>query len=143
MRVVCVLVQKDLALLPSFAEACLVFSPQIALSEEAVFIEISGAQKLFSFAECLTHLERMTAAFGLHGRISCAPDPASALAFARYGKQDRDPLPIEALADFLQPFSPLPFASAPLFRSLGVATIGDFLRLPRRELSMRFGKEGL
>lgn len=129
--------------LSGLAEACLVFSPQVALGTEAVFVEISASRNLFSFDQCLARLGGILADFGVAASVASAGDPATALAFARYRISRRDALPVEALADYLQPFSPEIFGPASLFRKLGVETIGDFLQVSRTELASRFGRDGL
>jgi protein ImuB len=139
-----------LAILPSsleklraLAEACLIFSPQVALGEEAVFVEISASRKLFSLEECLAQLGKILGDFGVEASVASAADPATAIAFARYRARTREALPVEALGDYLNPFAAHTFSPAPLFRKLGVETLADFLRVPRAELASRFGREGL
>lgn len=145
MRVVCVLLRLGCAELPSLAEACLVFTPQIALSGEAVFLEIEASQKLFTVDECFARLREILDAFGLSAgaRVACAPDIPSALACARYGCTEAALLPVEALADFVSPFAPAEFTPAPLLRKLGLHTLGDFRALPAAEIASRFGRDGL
>lgn len=174
MKVLCLLLEKQADRLPALAEACLVFTPQIAVSQEAIFLEIGASEHLFSTEECLSRLREILELFQLPCSLSIAQDIPSALASARYhplqglssadqqglssARQqsltsaersqgisfaDRSPLPIEALSDFLSPFSPEPFRPAPLFRKLGVETLGDLMKLPRQEIASRFGKDGL
>lgn len=142
MQVVC-LFPTDPSILPSLAEACLVFSPQVAQAEEAVFVEVSASRHLFTLEECFVRLRQIVAHFSVNTRVSWAEDIPTALAFARFGVTRREALPVEALADFLSPFQRQEFTSAPLFRKLGVANLEDFLRVPRAGLASRFGKEGL
>lgn len=142
MRVLCVLPLKPVKL-ASLAEACLVFTPQIAVGRDAVFFEIGASHRLFSEAECLRRLEGILAEFSVAARVGIGEDIPSTLAFARYGKTVKSELPIEALAEFLQPFHPEPYEEAELFRRLGISTIGQLLALPRAELASRFGKRAL
>ncbi len=142
MRVVCLLLPGP-ARLNSLAEACLSFSPQVAVGRDAVFLEIEGSRHFFSADECILRLREVLQVLEVSARIGVASTVPSALAFARYGATSRDALPIEALADYLQPFAPEPFQGVELFRKLGVASIGDFMKIPRRELPARFGKPGL
>jgi hypothetical protein len=142
MMVVLCLLPKERDRLSALAESCLVFSPQVALGEEAVFVEVSASLKIFPFPEILRRSGEILSAFGMEARVASASDLPSALAFARYGLNRREALPVEALADYLSPFRALDFPAACLFRKLGVETLGDFLRLPRAEIPARFGKEG-
>lgn len=143
MKVLCVYPKHDRSRLKALAEACLLFSPQVALAEEAVFVEIGNSHHLFSEQDCLSRMARILEGFCLESRLSLAEDIPSSLAFARYGTHHKELLPIEALADYLSPFSPTLFRPAEIFRKLGIETIGDFLKIPRREIPARFGKEGL
>ncbi|MGZ6469353.1 MAG: hypothetical protein ACXWQJ_18775 [Bdellovibrionota bacterium] len=142
MVVVCVLLKEDFTKLPTLAEACLAFSPQIALSHEAVFVEVAGSLQLFSLEQCFIRLQEIVETFGLKATISSATDLPSALAFARYGISVRERLPLEALSDYLSPFAPSDFSPASLLRKLGLNTLGDFLQIPLREIPSRFGKDG-
>lgn len=142
MLVVCVLLQKDFPRLPALAEACLTFSPQVAVSHEAVFIEVSRSAQLFTLEQCLERLREIVEAFGLGAVISHAADLPSSLAFARFGIFRRESLPLEALPDYLSPFAPSDFSPADLLRKLGLRTLGDLLCVPLTEIPSRFGKEG-
>lgn len=128
--------------LPALAEACLAFSPQVALGEEAVFAEIGASHRVISPDEVLDRLARLLKESGIQAKVATAGDLPSALAFARYGTGRREGLPVEALADYFSPFRPAVFSPAPLFRKLGVETLEDFLRVPRAEIPSRFGREG-
>lgn len=125
------------------AEACLAFSPQVAVGSDAVFVEIEGSRHLFSESECIQRLHEMLELLELKAKVAVAATVPAALAFARYGGRDVDQLPVEALADFLHPFHPEPFPALEVFRKLGVITIGDFKKIPRAEIPSRFGKQGL
>jgi protein ImuB len=142
MRVVCALLQPP-ERLQSLAEACLAFSPQIAVSREAVFVEIEASCRLFDASECIQRLKEMLELLEVSARIGVAPTVPEALAFARYGIDSLDALPVEALSDFLQPFAPVPLEGVEAFRKLGVLTLGDFKKIPRAEIPSRFGKQGL
>lgn len=143
MRVLCLLLQDQWEKRFALAETCLRLSPQVAVGTEAVFVEISASHHLFTEPECIQRLQESAKAFGIKGHIAIANDPATALACARHGVAERNSLPVEALSDYLSPFSPAPWEKAPLLRQLGVETLGALLRLPRAELASRFGKEAL
>jgi hypothetical protein len=144
MKVVCALLSSaDAARAQALAEACLAFSPQIALGEAAVFVEIEASHRLFEPRECIRRLKEMLELLELSAKIGVAPSVPEALAYARFGIAETDALPVEALSDFLQPFAPEPFPGLDLFRKLGVLTLGDFKKIPRREIPSRFGRHGL
>lgn len=142
MRVICLLLKEDYERLPELAEAMLTFSPQVALSHEAVFLEVEASQRLFSLEQCLTRIGEILATFALKARVSHANDLPTALAFARHAVSGRERLPVEALSDYLSPFAPTEFSPAPLLRRLGIQSLGEFLAIPIAELPSRFGKDG-
>lgn len=142
MRVLCLLPEPRESI-PRLAEACLVFTPQISVSDEAIFLEIGASGNLFSEADCVRELGHILHSFGMKARLALADDIPTSLAFARHQIFAKEELSVEALADFIQPFSPEPFLAAAHFRRLGIDTVGALLRLPRRELASRFGKEAL
>lgn len=142
MVVVCLLLREDFPRLPALAEACLAFSPQVAVSHEAVFVEVSGSLRLFSLAQCFARLQEILTAFQLAATISSAGDLPSSLAFARYGIAARENLPVDALRDYLSPFTPSDFSPGAILRKLGIKNLGEFLAVPRKEIPARFGKEG-
>jgi protein ImuB len=142
-KILCIFPKREKSRLPALAEACLFFSPQVALGEDAAFVEIGNSHHLFTVEECLSRMARVLENFQVEARLSIAEDVPSSLAFARYGVSRKEFLPIEALGDYLSPFVAHTFPAAEIFRKLGVETLGDFLKIPRRELSSRFGKDGL
>lgn len=143
MQVLCLWLPTKRERLTALAEACLAFSPQVALGTESVFLEIEGSEHLISREECILRLKEVLQVLDLPARLAIARSVATAQGFARFGVSSRDALPIESLSDYLQPFAPEPFRGVELFHKLGVQTLGDFLKIPRRELPARFGKLGL
>lgn len=127
----------------ALAEACILFSPQVAMGSDAVFVEVKASRKLFTETEVIRRLKESLEALGIAARIGLANDPATALAFARYESSSREELPLEALACYLSPFSPSLLPGLEAFVKLGVATLGDFKKIPRAEIPSRFGKAGL
>lgn len=142
MVVICLLLRNDFSRLPALAEACVAFSPQVAVSHEAVFVEVAGSLRLFTLEQCFRRLEEVLNTFALEATIGSSADLPTALAFARYGVNDRERLPLEALNDYLSPFAPTEFSPAPLFRKLGLRSLVELMRLPPAEIPARFGKEG-
>ncbi|MGZ3653974.1 MAG: hypothetical protein ACXVCS_00385 [Bdellovibrionota bacterium] len=143
MKVVCALMRPGENRGQALAEACLAFSPQVALGTDAAFVEIEGSRQLFGEEECIRRLKDMLELLDLKAKIAVASSVPAALAFARYGVTEVDRLPVAALADFLAPFAPQPFPELEVFHKLGVATIGDFKKIPRAQIPSRFGKQGL
>lgn len=127
----------------SLAEACLAFSPQIAIGRGAVFVEIEASRRLFDAQECIRRVHEMLDLLEIKAEAGVGSSPAEALAFARYSVNQGDLLPVEALACFFSPFACAPFPELELFRKLGVLTLGDFKKIPRVEIPARFGKAGL
>lgn len=145
MRVVCLYTGPELPAerRSALAEACILFSPQVALGSDAVFVEVGASRKLFTEQEVIRRLRELLEALEIAARIGLANDAPTALAFARYGLRSRDALPVEALACYLSPFAPQPFGGLEAFVKLGVLTLEDFQRIPRGEIPSRFGKAGL
>jgi nucleotidyltransferase/DNA polymerase involved in DNA repair len=130
----------------AFAEACLRFSPQLALrGEEAVFVEIGGCRHLYDETGFRRRAEALARRFfgsddsggGTSGggmgtlggatpplRITVAPTAVAAWVAARHGGPagsygvtlDLARLPLAALADFADPFATEPPARSDAFR---------------------------
>jgi hypothetical protein len=124
------------------AEGGLLFSPQVASTGEAVFIEVGQSHRLYSLPQILESLSRTLKEHQLEVQIGVAGDIPTALALARFKKRSREELPIAALRDYLYPFSKEDFPAVKIFEKLGISTIQDFLQLPRGELATRLGKPG-
>jgi hypothetical protein len=144
--------------LTSFSEACLRFTPEIAVRpERAVFLEIGKCRSLYSEESFRKRMQVMLGRYGdsylRDARVGIADDATRALVCARYavepgaeGALDFAALPFESFHDFADPFGltneknrkPL----AAMIRSLGLLGLGsvaDFLRVPAAELASRFG----
>lgn len=135
-----------------FAEACLRWTPQIAATAEAVFLEVGKCRGLYGEESLGLRLEPIARRFRLRFRLAFAADPATALAFARWGRGESpiDGIPIEALCDYVDPFGLNPEGlarpareMASRLRKLGIVSVGQFRGLPAAELSSRFGKLGI
>lgn len=144
MRVVCVLLEKN-EKLKSFAESCLRLTPQVALGSRAVFLEISKCQSLYSEASLLKRLHVLLDRFRMKARVAVAEDIPTALAFCQYSIFQKEELPIEALQQYLTPFSEGTDLSDVIenFRRLGIFKIKDVLKISLRSVSPRFGKDVL
>ncbi|MDZ4661172.1 MAG: hypothetical protein SGJ18_06080 [Pseudomonadota bacterium] len=147
MRVACLFFSKpsNTEALRAIGEACLRFTPQVAVTYEAVFLDISRSQRLYSEESLRLRLKRISEKFKLICQIRFADDAPTALALARYNKSTKAELPLEALSDFINPFMHDDSIERVVFTllNLGVKTIGGFLHLPRHAWAARFGALGL
>jgi protein ImuB len=138
------------------AEACLRWTPQIAVSDEAIFLEVGRCQGIYSEDALALRLRALAKKFDSSFQISFAEDAPRALALARLLKSqsgtvrgDRIDLPIEALFDYANPFGADPEdlkfvrEMVKTLQKLGVESLCGFLVLPARSLPSRFGKLGL
>jgi protein ImuB len=147
------------------AEACLRWTPQIAVSDEAVFLEIGRCRGIYSEETLALRLRALAKRFGCSFKISFAGDAPRALALARLGQtssldvilpspsgvilDERMDLPVESLLDYVNPFGLDPEEirhvreMSVTLRKLGIETLSEFLALPAKMLPSRFGKLGL
>jgi protein ImuB len=136
------------------AEACLRYTPQLAVrSGEAVFLEISGTEGLYTEDSLRTRLLFLARRFGWDARVGIADSPATALAMARYPDYARTrnlrELPLEALTDFASPFEHDVLVDQRvgkmilILEKLGLQNVGDFASLPSSSLASRFGREAV
>lgn len=138
--------------LARFAEACLRWTPQIATTGQAVFLEVGGCRGLYGEESLRARLEALGRKFQLRFRLEFGPDPATALACARDGRGEcpAGRLPVEAICDYVDPFGLNPEGlghpareMAVRLRKLGILSVRDFLALPAETLGSRFGKAGV
>ncbi len=144
MRVVCILLSPGAAV-QNLAECCLRLSPQVAVGEHWIFLEIGKCTRLYTEDTVLKRIRVLLSKFGMFAHLAVADDIPTALAFARYQNKNKSQLPVRALLDYLNPFQYADSLNPMLgqLNKLGVYTIEDFQRLPRSTLVGRFGKEGL
>lgn len=142
MRVVCVRFDGQIDL-QRFAESCFILSPQIALGHKWLFIEIGACRKLYSEQTMYGRLQVLLKKFNLRAQVSIANDIPTSLALATFGVQQKTLLPIEALAIYLDPFSEAneTLKVPTLLRKLGISNLTEVLRIPRKSLGVRFGKD--
>lgn len=136
--------------LTRFAEACIRFSPQVALRQpDAVFIEIGKCRKLYSEDSFIARVKVLLRRFSIEGKIAISDDIPSALAIARFQCPSTDELPIEALTDFGDPFGTDETGRKSIskmiesLRRLGIETIGTLKTIPSSHIPSRFGSLGL
>jgi len=138
--------------LERFAEACLRFSPQIALrARQTIFIEIGKSRTLFSEETFIQRAQVLLRKFGFRERNitvggAVRSRAIDALLAARYGTHLPEALPLDALSLVLDPFkeSELPTTEKMItaLQALGLRSLRDFMSLPPHELPSRFGAEG-
>jgi len=128
--------------LRGLATWALQWSPRVAITEEAVVIEVEASLRLFGGRTRLRERIRIEGAeLGL-AIAAWAPTSLAALAFARAGHEDGLSRPLEVALDAM----PLEVLSAVgahhhTLARIGCKTLGDVRRLPRGGVSRRFGKE--
>lgn len=140
--------RRERQLLDRVAAEALGFTPRVSLEPpDGVLLEVRGSFSLFGGASALGEaLLARCAALGVQPRLAIAPTPLAALVLARAGRSQfitaEDRL-IGAIAPL--PLGMLRWADATLARleSVGVATLGEALRLPRAGFARRFGNEAL
>jgi protein ImuB len=139
------------------AEACLRWTPQIAVSNEAIFLETGRCRGIYQEGALALRLRALSKRFNCQFEVAFADDAPRALALSRLirpehrlaGGAERVALPIEALMDYANPFGADPETlrlvreMCVTLRKLGVETIPEFLALAARSLPSRFGKLGL
>ncbi|HZE59611.1 MAG TPA: DNA polymerase Y family protein [Burkholderiales bacterium] len=106
------------------------FTPRVALEPDALLLEVEGSLRYFGDVEPLrAALECGLAELGVQASLATAATARAALWRARGGGLPFDELPVGVLG-----------ADAEFFRQLGVATLGELLRLPRAGLAQRCGQ---
>lgn len=117
------------------------FSPNVAVSEDAILVELHASTRLFGGRAALRErIVRDSEDYGVQ-KIAWAPTGLAALALARCNKQNGvsrplpdilDGLPMGCLTEIRQHEETLD--------QTGCRTLGDIRRLPRHGLARRFGK---
>jgi len=111
--------------------------------ERRILLEVGRSLRLFRGAEALEAKVRDTLRqLGYTPRIGIARTPAAARLLARLRHPAR-PLERDALRRTLSPLPlavlPLPAADITALHGIGLERIGDLLRLPRNDLTLRYG----
>ncbi|MBL7543310.1 MAG: hypothetical protein JNL11_05810 [Bdellovibrionaceae bacterium] len=144
-KVVCICLPKH-GDARSLAEIFYQATPQIQLRHnEAVFLEISKCQHLYSAATFLKRVQVTLNRIGLTARIGMAEDIPTALAMTLHPVAEKKFLPIDCLPCYCDPLgqypehTPLISKAIHVLRSLRIYTIKDFLDIPAGEITLRFG----
>lgn len=106
------------------------FTPKVVLAPpNALLAEVEASLRYFGGLDgFLTKLREGLADLGLHATLATAPTGCAALWRARGGGGPLETLPLEATG-----------LDAAFFRSIGIATVGEALHLPRDGLAPRCG----
>jgi protein ImuB len=149
MRVICVLFQNQ-KYISEFAEACYRITPQVAVGERGgVFLEIEKCYRLYSEKIILLKIKALLKRFGVKARVAVADDVFMSLVSARFGESDKTLLPLEAFYDVANPFKVEEEVQIKIshiiekLKSLGLKTLDDYLKLPIKQITSRFQKQGL
>jgi len=117
---------------PIAAWACQ-FTPKVSLEPpQALLLEVQGSLRYFGGLEALmnnltTEIEKM----GFPARLATAATARAALWLARGDERNLEKVPLEAVCD----------ADALSFlKNIGIATLGELMRLPREGLARRCGQ---
>ncbi len=110
-----------------------------------IIIELTGTERLHgNFAALLRLLKEKFIRAKIAVRLAVTPSPGSAWALTRYAKNSL--LLCETMPSLREQIAPLPAAALQIeektliyLERLGIRTIGELLRLPRKSLGERFG----
>jgi protein ImuB len=118
--------------LASIAAWACQFTPKVSLEPpRELLLEVQGSLRLHGGLEALH--EQITAgllALGFSANIAASATPRAALWLARGEGETLDKLPVEVTQ-----------LDVEFFRSIGVSTVGELLRLPRNGLAQRCGAQ--
>lgn len=158
-RIACIVLSGEGRVpIESFAEACMRFTPQIALRKggSAIFLEVGASHRLFSEENLCARLIVLAHRLGWdasRARVALASSASTAFVMTRYKEYARSrnlkDLPLEALADFATPFAADVEARASIdemvqrLKKLGLKSVGDFSILPPADLASRFGRQSV
>jgi protein ImuB len=146
MRVLCIYflsgIEKNNSL-EKIAEACLRFSPLIAIGQRAIFLEIGACRKLYTEESVSLRIQILMQRFLCQVQVAIADDIPTALAFAKYGVLDKSELPVESLKLYASPFRPQKHLDSVvlLLQRLGIYTLKDILAIPRNSIPSHLGKD--
>src|SRR5689334_7871646 len=118
--------------LPPLAAWACQFTPRVALEPDALLLEAEGSLRYFGGQDALLiALECGLAELGLRASLATAPTARAALWCARGGGLPFPELPVSVMGGEHSGF----------FGSIGIATLGEVLALPREGLAQRCGQE--
>lgn len=137
--------QKEAAALAQMATWAGQFTSNVSIGSNGLLLEIAGSLKLFGGMERLVEkVHKGVRMLGYRPILAGAPTPLGADLFARAGKA----VVIASAVQLAEQLAQLPSAlldperpHADMLEAMGIATIGDYLALPRAGLKRRFGEE--
>jgi protein ImuB len=135
----------DVTLLATLVKRAQDFTPRVVVeSNDAVLLELAGSQRLFGGMPAL--LAALRKAFPRPLQLAMAPTPLAAVLLARAGRN----CCITSMGRLTGRLAALPVGhlhwpeeELQRLRSMGIATVGELLRLPRAGLARRIGPERL
>lgn len=117
--------------LPPLAAWACQFTPRVALEPDALLLEVEGSLRYFGGADALlVALECGLAELGVQASLATAPTARAALWCARGGGLPFPDLPVSVMGG----------EGAAFFKSIGIATLGQLLALPRDGVALRCGQ---
>jgi protein ImuB len=133
------------AALAALVKRAQTFTPRVTVeSSDAVLLELAGSRRLFGGLPAL--LAALRAAFPRPLQLALAPTPLAAVLLARAGRNCCITTPARLVGRLASvSLWHLRWPEEELLRlsSMGVATLGELLRLPRAGLARRIGPERL
>jgi protein ImuB len=137
--------RTDGGVMPAMPDAvvfwALRFTPRVTRMDEAVLMEVQASLRLFGGVAALRERVTAEAAELAVDRLAWGGNSLMALALARAGLSDVEPMPVAERLDAL-PLACLSAARAhqTTLSQLGCRTLGDVRRLPRGGVARRFDK---
>jgi protein ImuB len=134
----------DLRTLEAVGRWLMKFSPNVSIvSPSSIFLDAGGVERLFGgINNFRNRVAEGIRSLRFSAGVAVAPTPGAAWAIAAFG-QDQPPVIHPDLAAALAPLPPaalrLDAGTIDLLASLGIRTIGELLRLDRKDLAVRFG----
>ncbi len=134
---------KEAAALAGLATWAGQWTSNVSLEPDGLLLEIAGSLKLFGGAERLREkVRRGVRGLGYRAMLAAAPTPLGASLLARAGEAGV----VADHAQLAERLAQLPItlldpecAHADMLAAMGIATLGDYLALPRAGLKRRFG----
>jgi len=136
----------DLRVLEAVGRWLMKFSPNVCIAPpSSIFLDAMGVERLFGgICNFRNRVASAINSLRLHAGVAVAPTPGAAWAIAAFG-QNQNPVKNDNLSAALAPLPPealrLDAGTVELLASLGIRTIGELVRLERKDLAVRFGAE--
>ncbi len=128
--------------LESFAESCYSITPQLAVGDRWIFLEVSKCQKIQSEKRIYLKLRILLKKWQVNAEISLADDMPTALCQILFSKKNKKDFPIRAIEIYFQPFSISQQFKliTEKFQKLGLETFNDVFQIPKSTLVSRLGR---